>query len=110
MRSSLSSQAKSPTQSPTTVRFSPSTPTNDLPSSIVEPLHFAAMNNHLECVEVVLESLSKLENETGEEYHPRLGINTKDRQGLTAAHHAALNGHLDVLSLLHKRGADIISF
>jgi ankyrin repeat protein len=110
MSSSISSQAGTPTSSPPTVRFSPPAPPSDIPSSITEPLHFAAMNNHIDCVEVVLDNISKLEKETGKDAsHQHMGMNAKDRQGLTAAHHSSLNGHLDVLSLLLKRGADILS-
>jgi ankyrin repeat protein len=104
MRSSISAQPKPAPSPPSSVRFSSPTSSADLSPSMVEPLHFATMNNHIDCIEVVLGSIALLEKE---EPSKRAGINGKDRQGLSAAHHAALNGYLPILELLHKRGADM---
>ena len=69
------------------------------------------MNNHIDCVDVMLAHISELEEAAGEGASQRRsgsGINAQDRQGLAAAHHAALNGHSKLLSMLHTRGADIL--
>lgn len=72
-------------------------------TAICETLHLAAMSGHTECLEEALRNVEASEKEVG----TKGGINTKDRMGMTAAHHAALNGLLAPLSLLHERGADI---
>lgn len=50
------------------------------------PLHVAAANNAVECVEVMLPQL--------------LNISITDRGGRTSLHHAAYNGHHEVVLLL----------
>lgn len=108
MRNSIHSKSVQTISPLSSVRFSSPT-ASDLPTLMVEPLHFATMNNRADCVEVVLDSINLLEKEAGDVSDTRRsGINAKDRQGLAASHHAALNGHLDILKLLHKRGADIL--
>lgn len=50
------------------------------------PLHVASANKALRCAEVIIPLLSS--------------VNVSDRGGRTALHHAALNGHKEVLLLI----------
>lgn len=52
------------------------------------PLHVAAANKALRCAEVIIPLLSS--------------VNVSDRGGRTALHHAALNGHTEVLQIETK--------
>lgn len=52
------------------------------------PLHVAAANKALRCAEVIIPLLSS--------------VNVSDRGGRTALHHAALNGHTEVLQVETK--------
>lgn len=61
------------------------------------PLHVAAANNALRCAEVIIPMLSS--------------VNVSDRGGRTALHHAALNGHTEVLqrhTYLFHQGHEMI--
>lgn len=61
--------------------------------SSVDDLIAAASSGALDSVKAILEAGTGL-------------VNQKDRTGATALHHAALNGHKDIVRLLIERGAD----
>lgn len=73
------------------------------------------MNGHIDCCKLVLDTLavgfvSSGDAQVNEEQAKtlvRIGINARDKNGLTAPHYAALNGHVALLSILYEHGAGI---
>jgi ankyrin repeat protein len=61
------------------------------PSRDLTPLHFAAMDGHMEVVRVLLE-------------WEGIDIDAEDSAGLTALHYSVQNGHSEVVELLLKKG------
>ncbi|EDQ86996.1 uncharacterized protein MONBRDRAFT_10380 [Monosiga brevicollis MX1] len=57
------------------------------------PLHMASLNGHVECVKLLCSKSN-------------IAVDTPDLRGQTAAMHAAIAGHTDVLTFLLMRGAD----
>jgi len=57
------------------------------------PLHMASLNGHVECVKLLCSKSN-------------IAVDTPDSRGQTAAMHAAIAGHTDVLTFLLMRGAD----
>lgn len=122
-------------RSETRVKSRKSSNTNaDSATTLLEPLHLAAMNGHTDCVQLILDTIASSGTSFFSHLHSSLAlpsvtdspggtenktedspkglirhlVNARDKQGLTAAHHAALNGHVDPLSLLQQTGAGIL--
>lgn len=72
--------------------------------SKASPLHYASANGHEECVEYLLEYVSKYASTNSNEDLLKEFVEKKNDSGNTALHWAALNGELAVVKLLIEKG------
>lgn len=75
------------------------------------PLHVACRNGHIECVAALLEPVNHAELKQLQYNIPYQAIpqdlNDRNYEGQTVTHIVAERGHLDILSVLLEKGADI---